>query len=96
VKKTTTKTIESGAKCSADFNCPGMNMALEGGSARALGFHHTFLLDLKKGETEARLAYRFPKKVNGVSVILVNVCPWCGEKVAPAPRAASAATKERP
>jgi hypothetical protein len=78
----TTKT-KAHNRCTSTNQCPGMQAAMDGAGERQIGFHTTLLLSMAKGETEARLAYRFPKKVNGSSVILVNFCPWCGEKVAP-------------
>jgi hypothetical protein len=59
-----------------------MKAALDGAGERQIGFHFTTLMNFASGEISSRLAYRFPKKVNGTAVILVNVCPWCGEKVA--------------
>jgi hypothetical protein len=66
--------------CTATTKCPGMKAALDGSGERQIGFHNTLLLDFKSGETSSAIAYRFPKKVEGVGVILVNFCPWCGEK----------------
>jgi hypothetical protein len=68
--------------CTAEANCPGMQMALDGCGARGLGFHWATLMDLKKGGVTLRLAYRMPKAPKGeVPIILVNHCPWCGVDV---------------
>jgi hypothetical protein len=69
--------------CTSKRQCPGMKAALEGAGERQIGFHFATLLSMAEGEVSTRLAYRFPKKVNGAAVIMVNFCPWCGEKVAP-------------
>jgi hypothetical protein len=70
-------------RCTSKSQCPGIQMALDGAGERAIGFHHATLMSMEAGEVTSRLAYRFPKKVNGTAVILVNFCPWCGERVKP-------------
>jgi hypothetical protein len=70
-------------RCTEKTLCPGMIIALAGGGARQIGIHHTTLMNMDSGDCTSRLAYRLPKKVDGNSVLLMNFCPWCGEKVKP-------------
>lgn len=61
--------------------CPAMEMAVRAGGAKGIGFSMAVMMDWGTGETSGEMVYRFPKKIDGASYLLVNTCPWCGGSV---------------
>lgn len=80
-KAATAKTKRGPCTVNGEEVCPGMEMALRGGGTRGIGFRRAPMMVMATGEMTVELVYLLPKKVDGVSYLMVGTCPWCGANV---------------